>query len=67
MAKLFAVYQFGWRDRMDSTTPLGDGVTTAAWALIGVCRDAARADRIADGSAGPGGRPSTSGPGHTSP
>jgi len=48
MAKLFAVYQFGWRDRLDSTTPIGDGVTTAVWALIGVCRDAARADRIAE-------------------
>jgi hypothetical protein len=45
MAKLFAVYQFGWRDRTNATTPVGDGVTTPSWALIGVCRDAARADR----------------------
>lgn len=47
MAKLFAVYQFGWRDRDESTTPLGDGVTAPAWSLIGLCRDAAKADRIA--------------------
>ena len=47
MAKLFAVYQFGWRDQTESTTPMGDGVTTPTWALIGVCRDAAMADRIA--------------------
>ena len=48
MAKLFAVYQFGWRDRMETTTPIGDGVTTPVWALIGICRDAAKADRIAE-------------------
>jgi hypothetical protein len=47
MAKLFAVYQFGWRDGAAGTTPLGDGVTTPAWALIGLCRDAGKADRIA--------------------
>ena len=47
MAKLFAVYQFGWRDRTESTTPLGDGVATPAWALIGLCRDRAKAERIA--------------------
>ena len=47
MAKLFAVYQFGWRDQTQFTTPMGDGVTTPIWALIGICRDAARADRIA--------------------
>jgi hypothetical protein len=47
MAKLFAVYQFGWRDQTESTTPMGDGVTTPTWALVGICRDAARADRIA--------------------
>jgi hypothetical protein len=48
MAKLFAVYQFGWRDRMETTTPVGDGVTTPTWALIGICRDAAKAERIAE-------------------
>lgn len=47
MAKLFAVYQFGWRDQTEGTTPLGDGVTAPAWALIGLCRDPAKADRIA--------------------
>jgi len=47
VAKLFAVYQFGWRDPDESITPIGDGVTAPAWALIGLCRDAAKADRIA--------------------
>ena len=47
MAKLFAVYQFGWRDRAESTTPLGDGVTTPTFALIGICRDRGKAERIA--------------------
>jgi hypothetical protein len=46
MTKLFAVYQFGWRDRSESTIPLGDGVATPAWALIGLCRDRAKAERI---------------------
>lgn len=47
MAKLFAVYLSGWRDRAESTTPLGDGITTPTQALIGLCRDPAKADRIA--------------------
>jgi hypothetical protein len=47
MAKLFAVYLFGWRGPNEATTPIGDGVTTPAWALIGLCRGAAKADRIA--------------------
>ena len=47
MAKLFAVYQFGWRDQAEATTPIGDGVATPAVALIGLCRDRAKAERIA--------------------
>ena len=47
MAKVFAVYQFGWRDRAEATSPIGDGVTTPVVALIGLCRDRAKADRIA--------------------
>lgn len=47
MAKLFAVYQFGWRDRAESATPIGDGITTPTFALIGICRDRAKAERIA--------------------
>jgi hypothetical protein len=47
VAKLFAVYQFGWRDRTESTVPLGDGVAAPDRALIGLCRDRAKADRIA--------------------
>lgn len=47
MAKLFAVYQFGWRDRAESTIPIGDGVTSPTFALIGICRDRAKAERIA--------------------
>jgi hypothetical protein len=47
VAKLFAVYQFGWRDRSEANTALGDGVATPARALIGLCRDRAKAERIA--------------------
>src|SRR3954466_12124962 len=47
VAKLFAVYQFGWRDRTESAIPLGDGVAAPERALIGLCRDRAKADRIA--------------------
>jgi hypothetical protein len=47
VAKLFAVYQFGWRDRAETTIPIGDGVATPAVSLIGLCRDRAKADRIA--------------------
>jgi hypothetical protein len=45
--KLFAVYQFGWRDRTESTIPLGDDAEVPAFALIGLCRDRAKAERIA--------------------
>ena len=47
MPKLFAVYQFGWRDRAESTLPLGDDPEAPSIALIGLCRDRAKADRIA--------------------
>ena len=47
VAKLFAVYQFGWRDRAEATSPLGDGHQAPTIALIGLCRDQAKADRIA--------------------
>ena len=47
MSKLFAVYLSGWRDRADATTPLGDGREVPALALIGLCRDRAKAGRIA--------------------
>src|SRR5262245_32147404 len=39
--------QFGWRDRTESATPIGDGITTPSFALIGICRDRAKAERIA--------------------
>jgi len=47
VAKLFAVYQFGWRDRGESTTSLGDDREAPAMSLIGLCRDRAKAARIA--------------------
>jgi hypothetical protein len=47
MSKVFAVYQYGWRDPGESSMALGDGVTGPPRALIGLCRDRARADRAA--------------------
>lgn len=47
VAKLYAVYLFGWRDRTDLTTPLGDDRAAPALSLIGLCRERAKADRIA--------------------
>ena len=48
MAKLFAVYQFGWRDGAAGTTPSGTGSPPPAWALIGpVPGTRGKADRIA--------------------
>ena len=47
MSKVFAVYQYGWRDTDDLSVALGDGVTSPPWALIGLCRDRVRAARAA--------------------
>jgi hypothetical protein len=47
MPKVFAVYQYGWRDPEQSSLSLGDAVTTPPMALIGLCRDQARAARAA--------------------
>src|SRR5688572_7696488 len=47
MTKVYAVYQYGWRDTDRLSVALGDGVTGPPMALIGLCRDRARADRAA--------------------
>ena len=47
MTKVFAVYQYAWRDPEQSSVALGDGVTAPPVALIGLCRDRARATRAA--------------------
>ena len=47
MSKVFAVYQYAWRDPDHLSVALGDGVTAPPLALIGLCRDRARAARAA--------------------
>ena len=47
MPRVYAVYQYGWRDPDHQTVALGDGVTVPPVALIGLCRDRARAARAA--------------------
>jgi hypothetical protein len=48
VAKLFAVYQFGWRERTESTSHLEGNKEAPVFALIGLCRNRAKAERIAD-------------------
>jgi hypothetical protein len=47
MSRVFAVYQYGWRDPGESSVALGDGVTGPPRALIGLCRERSRAARAA--------------------
>jgi hypothetical protein len=47
MSKVFAVYQYAWRDADRTSVAIGDGVTVPPLALIGLCRDRARAARTA--------------------
>jgi hypothetical protein len=47
MSRVFAVYQFGWRDSGGRQEPFGNGVTQPCRALIGLCRDRAKAVRVA--------------------
>jgi hypothetical protein len=47
MSTVFAVYQYGWRDSGGWEAPIGNGVTQPCRALIGLCRDRAKAVRAA--------------------
>jgi hypothetical protein len=47
MSQVFAVFQYGWRDVDCRSVALGDGVCVPPKALIGLCRDRARAARAA--------------------
>jgi hypothetical protein len=47
MSTVFAVYQYAWRDSTGWEAPFGNGVTQPCRALIGLCRDRAKAVRIA--------------------
>jgi hypothetical protein len=47
MSKVFAVYQYGWRDTGGGQKPFGNGLTQARRVLIGLCRGRAKAERVA--------------------
>ena len=47
MNTVYAVYQYGWRDSGGWEAPFGNGVTRPCRVLIGLCRDRAKARRVA--------------------
>jgi hypothetical protein len=47
MNPVYAVYQYGWRDSTGWEAPFGNGVTRPCRVLIGLCRDRAKARRVA--------------------